>query len=85
MGFFPTPVSANPLIRPNPYFQREPIKQTVRHVTDMTPEEVEEIILRWLHESEAGAKDALKAVRSAYPQLLSEEARQILRESQEGD
>ena len=44
----------------------------------MTPEQVEENILRWLHESEAGAQDALKTIQFAYPQLLSEEARQIL-------
>ena len=43
----------------------------------MTPEEAEENILKWLHEAEAGSKDALKAIRSAYPQLL--------RESQEDD
>ncbi len=51
----------------------------------MTPEEVEENILKWLHESEAGAKDALKTIRSAHAQLLSEEVRQIFRESQEDD
>ena len=55
----------------------KPSNSTVRHVTDMTPEEVEENILKWLHESEAGAKDALKAIRSAYPQLLSEESSDI--------
>ena len=61
---------------PSSCFQLEPTKQIVRHVTDTTPEGVEENVLQHLHEAEVGAKRRFEG----HPVCVSP-----LRELQEGD